>query len=131
LFLLLLAAFGGFLVLLAVQQNREYHEGAPDTFDYLLNASTDMPVDPLGISTQGLELVGVSDDGTVVGYASESDVAQTVAVLDQAMCARGWSMLEMDVRGVSSYVGQGESGAYVLFTCSARNGGASIVAQLL
>jgi X-X-X-Leu-X-X-Gly heptad repeat protein len=198
--LAILVVFCGVLVLLAVQQNREYHEEVPSAFDYLLDADSNMPDDPLGISSPDLELLGVSDDGAIVGYATDGDISQTIALLDQAMSARGWSLLEMDTRGVVSYVWRGEeirdadevvrsveksaqgtnelaqgtnemaqgsgdaarlapqdvprdagivprdagmmtqgtsevtqrgSEAYVLFICSARSGGSSVVAQLL
>jgi hypothetical protein len=139
-----------------IQQALEQREESPGTLDYLLAADVGGVTDPLGISSSDLELVGVSDDGKVVGYATDDDVAQTMMTLDRAMRTRGWLVLEMDTRGISSYVWQGDaadapsgaaqtsvestrgsvgsaraSGAYVLFVCSARSGGSSVVAELL
>jgi hypothetical protein len=139
-----------------VQQALERREESPGALDYLLSADTGGGIDPLGISSSSLELVGVSSDGKVVGYATDEDVAQTMRELDRAMCARGWATLEMDTRGISSYVWQGDTvdasaeavwssagsggvstelartpGAYVLFVCNARSGGSSVVAELL
>ncbi|MDR1082819.1 MAG: hypothetical protein LBL27_03000 [Coriobacteriales bacterium] len=139
-----LGIFGAFLVILVVQQNVEAREKTTHAVDYLLDDDKTMSMseDPLGIASRNLELVGVSNDGMVVGYAAESDVAETMMELDRAMRERGWLALGMDTQGSSSYVWQGESeqvskggartqGAYVLFICSARSTGSSVVAELL
>jgi hypothetical protein len=153
---LVLGTFGCLIVFLMAQQTLEQREGSSGVLDYLLAADDSGAVDPLGISSSRLELVGVSNDGKVVGYATDDDVAQTMMTLDRAMRARGWLVLEMDTQGISSYVWQGYAtdasagtaqastgsargtdgltrtpGAYVLFVCNARSGGSSVVAELL
>ncbi|MDR2105943.1 MAG: hypothetical protein LBP24_00870 [Coriobacteriales bacterium] len=146
-----LGVFCCFLVFLAVQQNREFRERAPGAMDYLFATDAQLPNDPLGIACQDIELVGVSSDGRVVGYATEYDVAQTRCEVDAAMRARGWMALEPAAQGIAGYVWQGASmqardafgqgvsaqaptpapGASVMLIYSVRDGGSSIVAELL
>jgi hypothetical protein len=151
---LALATLGVFcclLVLLAVQQNQEFRERAPGAVDYLLAAGAQLPDDPLGIACQSIELVGVSSDGRVVGYAMECDVAQARYEVDAAMRAGGWMALGTATQGIASYVWQGASmqaqdafgqgaptqaparapGALVMLIYSARDGGSSVVAEFL
>jgi hypothetical protein len=109
-----------------------------------------MAVDPLGIASQNFELVGVSDDGMIVGYATDRTVPQTMAEIDRVMRAKGWSALGMNAEGVSSYVWRREEarvpsvsqtqekapvsqimGTFVMFVCSERDGGSSVVAEFL
>jgi hypothetical protein len=159
--LALAIAFVGLFVLLSVQQSRELDAATPSTLGYLMTADEPLAADPLDIASQSLELVGVSSDGMIVGYATDCTVAQTMAKIDKAMCAKGWSALGMSAEGVSSYIWQGETvqapsmspaqgeagapvpqlsqgpqtsqttRAYVLFVCSERDGGSSVVAEFL
>jgi hypothetical protein len=152
-----LAALCCLIALLAVQQELESRTRSPGAVDYLFATDAALLADPLGIASQDLELVGVSVDGKVVGYATQHDATQTMRVIDEAMCARGWALLETDAQSVASYVWHreptkssetsaqeasvsavsGQAGqnripsASVLFICSARDGGSSVVAELL
>jgi hypothetical protein len=151
---LVCAVFGVFcalIALLVVQQELESRERAPGTIDYLLAEDTELPDDPLSIASRDIEFVGISDDGKVVGYATEHDAVRTMKDIDEAMRARGWMALETDAQSIASYVWQGELagmgealeqtlkqegrtrtvGASVLFICSAWDGGSSVVAELL
>jgi hypothetical protein len=136
-----LGAFVCLLAFLAIQQAVTYRENAPSALSYLMDSGNNMPDDPLGIASRDMELVGVSRNGMVVGYATESDIPQSMMTIDRAMRAKGWSVLEMNAQGISSYVRQGEDVSApqspalactcVLFICTERNGGSSIVAELL
>jgi hypothetical protein len=126
--LMVLGAFACLLALLAVQQNLEYRDKTPDALAYLLKDDTAMLHDPLSIASQNLELLGVSDDEAIIGYAARSDVSQTMIEIDRAMSAQGWLVLEMSSQGISSYVRQDSC---VLFVCTAQNDGTSVVAELL
>jgi hypothetical protein len=143
-----LGAFCCLLALLTVQQNLEFRERAPGAVDYLLAADTQLPSDPLGIACLDIELVGVSSDGRVVGYAMGCDVAQAMYEVDAAMRACGWVALETATQGIASYVWQGGlvqaqdvpapgapttrvQGASVLLIYSARDSGSSVVAEFL
>ncbi|MDR1185360.1 MAG: hypothetical protein LBK67_11285 [Coriobacteriales bacterium] len=157
--LALVAAFVCLFTLLSVQQDLELSAATPSALDYLVTVNEPRAEDPLGITSQNLELVGVSGDGMIIGYATEYTVSQTMAEIDRAMRAKGWSTLEMSAEGISSYVWQGEAaqvpsasqmqggasvsqmpqaflapqttGAYVMFVCSERDGGSSVVAEFL
>jgi hypothetical protein len=157
--LVLTAAFVCLFALLSVQQSLELNAAAPGTLDYLAAVDEPMPSDPLNIASQSLELVGVSDDGMIVGYATDCAVPQAMAEIDKAMRAKGWSVLGMSAEGISSYVWQGDTtrassvppkqggapvsqmsqtpqvsqttGTYVMFVCSERDGGSSVVAEFL
>jgi hypothetical protein len=142
-----LGVFCCLIALLAVWQELESRERSPGAMDYLLMAEAELPADPLGIVSQDIELIGVSDDGKVVGYATKYNATQTMQEIDKAMCAHGWVTLETDAQSIASYVWTGEStgtgeaqgqvepkrtpGASVLFLCSTRDGGSSVVAELL
>jgi hypothetical protein len=153
------AAFVCLLVLLSVQQGLELNAATPSALDYLAVEGEPLVEDPLGIASQNLELVGVSDNGMIVGYATDCAVSQTMVEIDKAMRSRGWSTLGMSTEGISSYVWQEKAtqtppvpqspggapvsqmsqipeasqstGTYVLFVCSERDGGSSVVAELL
>jgi hypothetical protein len=143
-------AFACLFAFLFLQQSFERSAPEGGAFEYLVGEATPAFADPLGISSQSLELVGVSHDGMVVGYATDGTVAQAMAEIDRAMRMKGWSTLAMSIEGTSSYIWQEEiaSGAqvspdtpllqpgrtpcaYVLFICSERDGGSSVVAELL
>jgi hypothetical protein len=160
--LIVSAVFVFLLVFLAIQQSLERSAAAPNALSYLVTESEPIAADPLGIASESLELVGVSSDGLVIGYATDGTVAQTMVEVDQAMRVRGWLAIEMNTDGISSYVWQGgvaqetstqqmaqetqESSisqtsqmvgvsqgarAYVMFICNERDGGSSVVAELL
>ncbi|MDR1013573.1 MAG: hypothetical protein LBL86_01150 [Coriobacteriales bacterium] len=141
-----LAAFGALLVLLAVQQGLERCERAPGAFDFLLASGLDGGAesgagdsggldDPLGLLPAGFEIVGIAQEGAVVGYAAEGDVSQTLLCLDGVMRSQGWEALEMNAQGIASYVRKDMSAdlpwVYVLFVCSECGEGTSVVAELL
>jgi hypothetical protein len=153
-----LIAFGLLLVLLATQQAFEERAKAPDVLDYLLagegpadvgaaasaEGSADIGAqagaakgseDPLGIASAGLRLVGVAQDGAVVGYVGEAELVEVMRGLDCAMRAQGWTALAADTPGILSYTRQeaaeGIPWTYVMFLCSERGRGISVVAELL
>jgi hypothetical protein len=146
--LAVLVAFCSAMAFLAVQQEAQRHAAAPSALGYLLGAAQDKGADgkghadgegsssddPLNIASERLELIGVAQQGAVVGYATNVDVTQTMLEIDRAMTAQGWAVFEMSSQGISSYVRQDEASgspwAYVLFICSERGSGSSVVAEL-
>jgi hypothetical protein len=103
--------------------------------EHLIAGDTADLVDPLSLvdSDDGIfKLVGVSKDGTVIGYASTEPVAQTCLRLKDALGADGWSLDSDNAQGVLSFC-RAEPGAYfesnLFVQCVAVGQGSSLVVK--
>ena len=77
-----------------------------------------------------LELVGVSDDGSVIGYASNLDARSCVMHITGALRADGWILFDDNQEGLLSFyrVTKSETESSTLFIqCVAVGHGSSIV----
>ncbi|MCL1847614.1 MAG: hypothetical protein FWF91_06600 [Coriobacteriia bacterium] len=102
--------------------------------EYLLAGEVDSQVDPLRLTERlaGLELVGVSDDGAVIGYASELSWSQVAVLLKSALEADGWILVDDSGQGILSFQHDGLGtvvGSRLLIQCLAVGQESSIVVQ--
>ncbi|MDR3037189.1 MAG: hypothetical protein LBU31_02100 [Coriobacteriales bacterium] len=132
---LMLAVVGGGLMLLGFQSLAENTVETTTATEYLLTDDTTELADPLSLAggSDGIfELVGVSGDGTVIGYASTEPVVQTCLRLKDALGADGWLLDSDNTQGVLSFyrteVGA-SFGSSLFVQCVAVGQGSSLVVK--
>jgi hypothetical protein len=84
------------------------HENVTDTTgatEYLLTGTTASDKDPLVLTDflTGLELTGVSEDGSIVGYMSERSATELCLDLKDVLQRDGWSIDDDEGQGVLSF----------------------------
>jgi hypothetical protein len=85
---------------------------AISTTDYLLFNGAEPGNDPLSLTgaIPGLELTGVSKDGSIVGYASDGTVTELCLSLKDALGRDGWTLDDDNGQGVLSFCRDGQGG---------------------
>ena len=73
--------------------------------EYLYSGDTGAKSDPLRLSDRliGLELTGISDDGSVLGYTSELSSLQSRAQLKSILLGDGWTLVDDNNLGLLSF----------------------------
>jgi hypothetical protein len=121
----------GFL-LLGLLSLREDAAGTAGAAGYLLSGVAAPDGDPLSLTgvLAGLELTGVSEDGSIVGYMSGQSVAELCLSLKDVLQLDGWSIDDDNGQGVLSFYRAGPDGtgkAALLVQCLPAGQGSSLV----
>jgi hypothetical protein len=83
-------------------------------------------------SISGLELTGVSEDGSIVGYASDKPVVELCLDLEDVLRRDGWTLDEDGGQGVLSFCRGGQDGLSedsLLVQCLSVGQGSSLVVK--
>ena len=123
----------GFMVL-ALMSAGERNPKAMGAMDYLLAADNVAGVDPLNLvgRVAYLELTGVSDDGLIIGYASDRGCEDVSALVMLALQDDGWVVVDCSDAALLSlqYAGGDMAmGTNLLVQCMSVGQGSSFVLQ--
>jgi hypothetical protein len=103
--------------------------------DYLTQPDITQESCPLGLAGPQFELVGIANDGRVLGYYSSLELWDAALTVDGLLSARGWVACAGDEQGIISYTRAGvmPTGAptYALVVYGAQGGGTSVVVELM
>lgn len=121
----------GFL-LLGLLSLYENEADTTDASEYLLSGTELPEEDPLSLtdSLAGLELVGISEDGSIVGYTSEQSATELCQSLKDVLRPDGWSTDDANGQGVLSFyraASDGAGEATLLVECLSVGQGSSLV----
>lgn len=101
--------------------------------DYLSDTAAQPQYDPLSLLDSGFELTGISQDGRVIGYATDVSVGEAAVRMKDVLQSQGWVLASDTNQGILTFEGQGDKvggsiGCLVQF--SSLGEGCAIVAQM-